>query len=121
MSVKKKSCDLTGEIFTQPDMRLTLWRCLWIVLFWFVYSAGSLLAGYYAYCWFSQSSISKLVPQDYYLSDSHYIYKKRPLPVLEESVHEVSDTEQPKFSVDPAYNSDFNDRVKQVISEINLQ
>lgn len=106
--------------FVRPDMPLTLWTGICFAVSWLLYSAGCAIVGYYLYCGIALHASSSPEPQQYRLSEEHYIYKKRPLPVpVEEtdvSVSGESDAERP---VAGGENADLEARVKQAIADID--
>ena len=106
--------------FVRPDMPRPLWAGICIALSWLLYSVGCAMVGYYLYRGIALHASSSPEPQHYRLSEEHYIYKKRPLPVpVEEtdvSVSEESDAEHP---VAPGEKGDLEARVKQAIADID--
>lgn len=120
----KRGEDLeAGETFAHPDMPVTLWRSVWIVLLWLVYCTACVLTGYYSCSGFSPSSDTESVTQPYRLSEVHYVYKKRPLPVLEENFFTVSEAVPVKAEAadTDADTADLKARVRQAIQEIDLR
>ncbi|SCC66244.1 hypothetical protein GA0061070_10632 [Kosakonia oryziphila] len=73
MSANKEAYPGIVETFVRPDMPVTLWRCVWVVLFWLAYGASCVLTGYYASSGGTQASRSDAASSHYHLSDAHYL------------------------------------------------
>lgn len=124
MSDKNEAYQGGGDLFIRSARPVTFWRCVWVVFIWLMYSTGCVLTGYCTKSEFSLSSRLDTAPQHYSLSDAHYVYKKRPLPVLkeeEEGVSEESIDEQPATPEEPEINADLRARVKQALADIDRQ
>lgn len=125
MSDKKAAYPCGGDIFIRPDMPVTLWRCVWVVFLWLTYGTGCVLAGYYVSSGFALPFRIDTAPQPYYLSDAHYVYKKRPLPVAEEEAEETVSEEDvdetPGTQEVSEINADLRARVKQAMADIDHQ
>ena len=125
MSNKKEVYPCGGDIFIRPDMPVTFWRCVWGGFLWLTYGTGCVLTGYYISCGFSLPTRAETAPQAYYLSEAHYVYKKRPLPVPEEegeeTVFEERVDEAPATPEAPEINADLRARVKQAMADIDRQ
>ena len=71
--------------FVRPDMPRPLWAGICIALSWLLYSVGCAVVGYYLYRGIALHASSSPEPQHYRLSEELYIYKKRPLMILDEN------------------------------------
>lgn len=114
-----------SEGFIRPDMPVTPGGYLLHLLYWLGYIMGCALAGCFTYLWISQITGSDATPLSYRLSDEHYIYKKRPLPLPQESETEEtsgeSDSGEQPAPEEFSENADLKARVKQAMADIEQQ
>lgn len=125
MSTKRGDTPNVNEGFIRPDMPFTPGRCLLHLLCWLVYIMGCTLAGCFIYLWISQTTGSEPAPLNYRLSDEHYIYKKKPLPLPQESVTEETawegDSGEQPAPENFTEQSELKARVKQAMADIEQQ
>lgn len=79
------------------------------------------LVGFYAHAWFILPDKTVQTEQGYHLSTEYFIYKKRALPAVEESLTDeetVEETPSPSPVEERDDNSDLKARVKQAMAEI---
>ncbi|WP_253381533.1 hypothetical protein [unidentified bacterial endosymbiont] len=125
MSLNQDSYHNEENSFIHPEMPTSNWRRAHIAVCWLVYSAALAVLGYYVHGRFAVNVRPESVAQNYRLSDAHYIYKKQPLPLPEDSTEEMStdegDIEQQPATEEPAEDIDLKARVKQAMAELDQQ
>ena len=130
MSLKQDSYLIEEKNFIQPETPQSNGRRALIALCWLAYSVVMGVSGYYVHSgWVVKVHPAPATP-NYRLSDQHYIYKKQPLPLPEESTEEVNkeesnkeeeDLEQQPATEEPVESTDLKARVKQAMAELDQQ
>lgn len=124
MSLKQDSDLIEEKNFIQPETPQSNGRRALIALCWLAYSVVMGGSGYYVHSgWVVKVHPAPATP-NYRLSDQHYIYKKQPLPLPEESTEEVNKEEEDleqQPATEPVESTDLKARVKQAMAELDQQ
>ena len=130
MSLKQDSYLIEEKNFIQPETPQSNGRRALIALCWLAYSVIMVVSVYYVHIGWAVKVHPAPATSNYRLSDQHYIYKKQPLPLPEESTEDVSkeesnkeegDLEQQPVTEEPVESTDLKARVKQAMAELDQQ
>ncbi len=134
MSLKQDSYLIEEKNFIQPETPQSNGRRALIALCWLAYSVIMVVSGYYVHIGWAVKVHPAPATSNYRLSDQHYIYKKQPLPLPEESTEEVNKEESNKeesnkeeedleqqHATEPVESTDLKARVKQAMAELDQQ